>query len=63
MIKLTIGEYIKLTDINTYHKLKKLCRGEHKPKKKIKLGDSVENLMKADSYVKVSGKIKQRRWS
>ena len=63
MIKLTIGERLKLTDINTYHKLLKMCKGTPELKKNIELGCSVEELMRADSYVKVSGKVKQRGWS
>ncbi len=57
MINMTIGEYIKLTDIETYKKLIKLC----KPKKKIELGCSVEELMKANSYKKVGRRIRQIR--
>jgi hypothetical protein len=58
---MTIGEYIKATDRNTYNKLLKLC--DFKVKKPIALGDSVENLMKHDSYKKVKGRVKQRGWS
>ncbi len=57
---MTIGEYIKLTDIETYKKLIKLCK--NKPKKEIELGDSIENLMKADSYRREGRRIKQRSW-
>ena len=57
---MTIGEYIKLTDIETYKKLIKLCK--NKPKKEIELGDSIENLMKADSYRREGRRIVQRGW-
>ncbi len=53
---MTIGEYIKLTDIEIYKKLIKLC----KPKKEIKLGCSVEELMKSNSYRREGRRIKQR---
>ena len=55
---MTIGEYIKHTDIETYKKLIKL----YKPKKEIELGCSVEELMKADSYRREGRRIKQRGW-
>ncbi|MBC8588080.1 hypothetical protein [Paratissierella segnis] len=58
---MTIGEYIKLTDINTYYKLLKMCsKAIDKPK--IELGCSVEELMRADSYTRQGRRIKQRRW-
>lgn len=63
MIKLTIGQYIKLTDIDTYNKLIKLSQKEtQKSKKEIKLGCSVEELMKSDSYSRSGRRIKQRSW-
>ncbi len=52
---MTIGEYIKLTDIETYKKLIKLC----KPKKKIELGDSIENLMSHSSYKRIGRRVRQ----
>jgi hypothetical protein len=55
---MTIGEYIKLTDIETYKKLIKL----YKPKK-IELGDSIERLMQHDSYRREGRRIKQKGWS
>ncbi len=57
---MTIGEYIKLTDIETYKKLIKLCK--IKPKKEIELGDRPENLMKHDAYKRVRGALRQIRW-
>lgn len=68
---MTIGEYIKLIDIETYNKLKNLCRlyiDKTKKKKlgdkprKIKLGDRPENLMKHDAYRRVRGALRQVRW-
>lgn len=45
---MTIGEYIKQTDRDTYNRLKLLCRVKaDKLKKNIELGDSIENSMKA----------------
>lgn len=54
---MTIGEYIKLTDIETYKKLIKLCK--NKPKKKIELGDSIENLMSNRSYKRIGRRVRQ----
>ena len=58
---MTIGDYIKLTDIETYKRLMRLSRIE-KPPKRIKLGDKPENLMKHDSYKRIKGKLTQRGW-
>jgi FlaA1/EpsC-like NDP-sugar epimerase len=57
-VLMTIGEYIKATDRNTYNKLLKLC--DFKVKKPIALGDSVENLMKHDSYKRVGRRVRQK---
>lgn len=63
MSNMTIGEYLRLTDIDTYRKLLKMFMVKiDKSKKEIRLGDSVENLMRHDSYKKIGGKIKQTRW-
>ena len=63
MIKLTIGEYIRLTDIYTWYQLRILLKqGIQKPNKEIKLGDKPENLMKADSYTRVGRRVRQRSW-
>ncbi len=60
---MTIGKYIKLTDIETYNKLRRLYRVKaDKPKKKIELGDKPENLMKHDSYVRKGRRVKQKGW-
>lgn len=60
---MTIGEILKYKDIDTYNKLMQMHRVKiDKPKKKIILGDSIENLMGHDSYYKSGGKVKQRRW-
>jgi hypothetical protein len=58
-VLMTIGEYIKVTDIKTYDKLLKLC--DFKIKKPITLGDSVENLMKHDSYKRVGRRVRQKQ--
>lgn len=58
---MTIGEYIKQTDINTYHKLLKMC-SKPTEKPEIELGDSITNLMKHDYYTREGRRIKQRGW-
>lgn len=58
VIIMTIGERLKQTDRITYNKLIKMFRIEV-DKPKIKLGDSVENLMGHNSYKKVKGRIRQ----
>ncbi len=57
---MTIGEYIKATDIKTYNMLLKLCN--FKLKKSISLGDSIENLMKHDSYKRVGRRVRQFKY-
>ena len=59
---MTIGEYIKQTDINTYHKLLKMCSKATTKSKVIELGCSVEELMRADSYKREGRRIKQKGW-
>lgn len=60
---MTIGDILRYKDINTYNKLMQLYKvREAKPKKEIKLGDNIENLMGHDSYSRSGGRIKQRRW-
>jgi hypothetical protein len=59
---MTIGEYIKQTDRHTYYKLINMFKVKEDKPKKIKLGDSIENLMKADSYKREGRRIKQRSW-
>lgn len=60
---MTIGEILKLTDTDTYYKLLKLFKIEiKKPKKEIKLGCSVEELMRSDSYSRSGRRVKQRGW-
>ena len=56
---MTIGEYIKLTDIEIYNKLKKLCKSNIDKPRKIELGDTPENLMRADSYKRVGRRVRQ----
>ncbi len=58
---MTIGEYIKLTDIETYRELRKRFKIS-RSKKDIKLGDSIENLMRADSYCRSGRRVKQKGW-
>jgi hypothetical protein len=59
---MTIGEYIKLTDRYTYDRLRKLFRiGIDKPKRKIRLGDTAENLMAHRSYKRIGRRVKQVR--
>jgi hypothetical protein len=60
----TIGEYIRQTDIDAYNRLMSMFKvKEPKKKEKINLGDSITNLMKSDSYCRQGRRIKQRGWS
>lgn len=60
---MTIGEYIRLTDIYQYNRLIDMFKvRESKKREKIKLGCSVEELMKHDSYCRVGRRIKQKSW-
>lgn len=58
---MTIGEYLKSTDRDTYYRLMNMFKIKE-PKKKIDLGCSVEELMKHDSYKREGRRIKQRGW-
>lgn len=58
---MSIEEYIKLIDVDTYNKIIKMYKISKSPKE-IELGDKVENLMKHDSYKRVRGKLVQRGW-
>ncbi len=57
-----IGDIIKQKDYETYKKLAKMCKESRKKEKEIELGDSIHNLMKANSYKRVNGAIRQTRW-
>jgi len=59
---MAIGEIIRIKDIDTYRKLLKLCSKTIDKSRKIELGDSVENLMKADSYRRAKGVLRQVKW-
>lgn len=60
---MTIGKILRYKDINTYNKLMQLYKAKAiKSKKKIELGCSTENLMKADSYTRSGRRMKQRSW-
>ena len=56
---MTIGEIIRIKDIDTYRKLMKVGRRQQK---KIELGDNPENLMKHDSYKRQGRRIRQVKW-
>lgn len=56
---MTIGEYLKRNDIDTYRKLMGI---KSKRKKKIMLGDKPERLMQHDAYKRVRGALRQIRW-
>ncbi|MBU5292810.1 hypothetical protein KQH90_02000 [Anaerosalibacter bizertensis] len=56
---MTIREIIKYKDIDTYRRLKNMCR---RKKKEIRLGDKPERLMQHDSYKRCGRRIKQRGW-
>lgn len=55
---MTIGEYLKRNDIDTYRKLINIGKDN-----KINLGDKPERLMQHDSYRREGRRIKQTRWS
>lgn len=57
---MTIGEILKHKDADTYYRLINMFK--IKEKKEIKLGDSIENLMRSDSYKREGRRIKQRGW-
>ena len=57
---MTIGDILQANSIETYRRLLQIEKEE--PKKKIELGDSVENLMSADGHKRVKGTIRQTRW-
>lgn len=61
---MAIADIIKEKNINTYKRLQKMCKEPKKAKKEkeIKLGDSIENLMRSDSYKREGRRIKQRGW-
>lgn len=62
---MNIGEIIRSKDIDTYRKLKSIEKKKnkkHRKKNEIELGDSIENLMKHDAFVRVRGALKQIRW-
>lgn len=61
MRELTIGDYIRENDIDTYIELKKIGRMQNK-KKEIKLGDRPERLMQHDSYRKQGRRVRQVKW-
>ncbi len=54
-----ISEQIKHKDMETYKKLKNSFKPE---KQGIKLGDTPENLMKANSYKREGRRIRQVKW-
>lgn len=43
-------------------RMAKMKHKKQKKKNEIKLGDSIENLMKHDSYKRVRSALKQIRW-
>lgn len=53
-------EIIKFKDIDTYRKLMQI--GRRQKKKRIKLGDRPENLMKHRSYKRIGRRIRQIKW-
>ena len=55
---MTIGEYLKRNDIDTYRKLMVIGRRQQK----IELGDKPERLMQHDAYKRVRGALRQIRW-
>lgn len=64
---MTIGEILKHKDIYTYNRLMQMFKTGRSEcperKNKIKLGCSVEELMRTDSYKREGRRVKQRGWS
>ena len=58
---MTIGEILKYKDADTYYRLMNMFKIKE-PKKKIELGCSVEELMRADSYKREGRRVRQRSW-
>lgn len=54
---MTIGEYLRKNDIDTYRRLMRIGRQQ-----KIKLGDRPEKLMQHDSYKRQGRRIRQVKW-
>lgn len=59
---MTIGEILEINYPYAYKRLMQIRKTEKPKPQKIELGDSVENLMKADSYKKVRGALRQKTW-
>jgi UTP-glucose-1-phosphate uridylyltransferase len=59
---MTIGEYLYIYDRDMYRKLMKIGRKQKKKKNNIELGDSIENLMRHDSYRRQGRRIRQTKW-
>lgn len=60
---MTIGEYLRLTDIETYRKLQKMFSKKiDKSKKEIELGERLKGLMAHDSYKRQGRRIRQTKW-
>lgn len=55
---MTIGEYLKRNDIDTYRKLMVIGRRQQK----IELGDKPERLMQHDGYKRIGRRIRQIKW-
>jgi len=54
---MTIGEYLRRTDIDTYRQLMRIGRQQ-----KIELGDRPEKLMQHDGYKRIGRRIRQTKW-
>lgn len=57
-----IEDILRCNDIDTYRRLKRLSEKPIQKPGPIKLGDSVENLMRADSYKRCGRRIRQVKW-
>lgn len=58
---MTIGEYLKSTNRDTYYRLINMFKIKENKKKDIKLGDSIENLMGHNSYKRIGRRVRQVR--
>ncbi len=57
-----IEEILRCNDIDTYRRLKKLSKKDIQKSDGIRLGDSIENLMRADGHKRIGRRIRQVKW-
>lgn len=60
---MTIGEILEINYPYAYKRLIQIRKTEKPKPPKIELGDSVANLMKANSHKRVNGALRQKTWT